>query len=242
MEWTINPVNPETRHEEERTMDLHENGHIPIFSPVEVLRPTTRNTHIETATRYVEEHFFGDKATFARQAFDYINDRFFHGQLPWTLIIWGLTAHGHCLGQTHADLNAPPLITLHPSLLGGKEKVNPWGIPSRLLGHCYAFDVVLHECMHVSVLYLLGGQRGGDSSHNCPAWVAEVNRIAPMLGFPDVKAEMTKVARVKEASGSAIQRVNKGNIELKEFARFPHGVRSHYQDFSFYEKRILPWE
>jgi hypothetical protein len=221
-------------------MDLQDNVNVPLFSPVDLLHPTTRNTHIETATRYVEEHFFSEKAKFARHAFDYINERFFHGQLPWTLILWGLTAHGKCLGQTVSNLRKPPVITLHPSLLGGTEKTNPWQVHPRHLGQCYAFDVVLHECMHVSVEYLLGGQQGGESSHNCPAWIAELNRIAPMLGFPEVKAEMTKPARVK--GEAKVKRITKGNIPLDVISRFPYALRQHYRDLSFYEHCVLPWD
>jgi hypothetical protein len=221
-------------------MELHENENIPIFAPVELLRATTRNTHIETATRTVEEFFFGEKATFARHAFDFINARFFHGQLPWALILWGLTPHGHCLGLTWSNLSKPPLITLHPSMLGGTEKLNPWGVSHHLLGKCYAYDTLLHECMHVSVNYLLGGSGDGESSHNCPAWIAELNRIAPMLGFHDVQAEMTKPGRVK--GETKVKRLTTGNIPLKVVSRFPRSLREHYQDFSFYEKRVLPWE
>lgn len=37
------------------------------------------------------------------------------------------------------------------------------------LGWRYALDTLLHECMHVSVAYRLGGSTG-PTSHNCDAW------------------------------------------------------------------------
>jgi len=149
------------------------------------------------------------RGMFAYQAFDYCNGTFFDGRLPTPFISWALTPHGHCLGLTgHAT---PPYIQLHPGLLGvhthtfpdGREKTSNWSIPAAWLGPVYAFDVLLHECMHVAVMCLHGrghdSASGGDggsprcpcgpswksgTSHNNPHWLAEVNRLAPLLGLP----------------------------------------------------------
>jgi hypothetical protein len=207
-----------------------------------MLLPATRNTSLEEATRQVEKYFWGSRGVFARQAFDYINAAYFDGRLPWTLLVWGITAHARCLGFTRSREGEPPIITLHPSILGGTERADPWGIPPRLLGECYAFDVVLHECVHVSVHYLLGGRQGGDSSHNNPQWVAEVNRIAPLLGFGEVEASMKKPARVKTAGGSKVQRVSGGNVPYDAVCRFPYELRRFLGRLDFYERERLPWE
>jgi hypothetical protein len=199
-----------------------------------------RNSELETATRLVEQHFYGELAVFARRAFDDINLRFFGGRLPWTLILWGLTAHGHCLGVTYSNVQKPPIITLHPSLLGGREKESPWGIPARYLGQCYAYEVLLHECMHVSVHYLLGGEGNGESSHNNPAWVAEVNRIAPLLGLTGVNAAITKPMRIK--GEAKVKRGTLGNVPLDLLSRFPHSLRVARGECGFYERGILPWQ
>lgn len=207
----------------------------------ELLRGAASNTStLEAATREVEAHFYGKKAVFARRAFEDINARFFGGRLPWSLILWGLTPHGGCVGYTVANVSKPPIILLHPSILGGTEKANPWGIPARYLGRCYAYDVLLHECMHVAVSYLLGGGADGETSHNNPTWVAEVNRIAPLLGFTDVEAAITKPMRIK--GQAKVRRGTLGNVSLDALSCFPYGLRQLRGDCSFYERGMLPWE
>jgi hypothetical protein len=86
------------------------------------------------------------------------------------------------------------VITLHPSLLGGTEKSDPWGIAPSFLGPRYAYDVLVHECIHLAIGQLRGGRRG-PTSHNCDNWIAEVNRLAPLLGFHDVRAGRSKTVR-----------------------------------------------
>jgi hypothetical protein len=205
-------------------------------------RCTKADSSLEEATRQVERYFWGSHGVFARRAFDYINAAYFGGRLPWTLLVWGITVHARCLGFTRSRGGEPPVITLHPSILGGTEKADPWGVSPRLLGECYAFDVVLHECIHVAVNYLLGGREGGDSSHNDPRWVAEVNRVAPLLGFDGVEAGMKKPTRVRTEGGSKVQRVNTGNVPYDAVSRFPHGLRRFLGRLEFYERKRLPWE
>jgi hypothetical protein len=43
-------------------------------------------------------------------------------------------------------------------------------------------------------------------------------------------------------SEAKVKRIQKGNIPLDIFSRFPGALREFYKDFSFYEKGILPWE
>ena len=96
------------------------------------------------------------------------------------------------LGQTSG-------IWLHPALLGGATTVAPWGIHPKDLGLRYALDVLLHEMMHVAVQELYGGH-SGSSSHNCREWIAECNRIAPMLGFEGLTAGLSKQAALPDDS------------------------------------------
>lgn len=134
---------------------------------------------LKRATMEVAEHYYGERGLWSYEMFEAINDTFFDGKLPWPHIVWALTPHGACLGYTSAG--RAPVVVLHPSLLGGTEKVNPWGVPERWLGPAYAFDVLLHESIHVNVEYCLGGWQGeGTSSHNNEVWIAEVNRLAPV--------------------------------------------------------------
>ena len=73
--------------------------------------------------------------------------------------------------------------------------------------------------MHASVHYRLGGYNGS-SSHNNDAWISEVNRLAPLLGFRNVEAgrqvpkrvaipgEFTKTGK----PATKVQKVSLGNV------------------------------
>lgn len=162
---------------------------------------------LPAACRTVARHYFGAAGVFAYTAFDYLNATLFGGALPDPLITWALTAHGRCLGATHRAPSAP-VITLHPSLLGGhsplggRDAAAPWGIAPSLLGPVLACDVLLHECIHLAIA-ARGGTRGsrsdhGPSSHNTPAWIAEVNRLAPLIGLEDLVAGRSTTVRVPQ--------------------------------------------
>jgi hypothetical protein len=128
---------------------------------------------------------------------------------------------------------------LHPSIWGGTEKEDPWSIPPDILGARYALDVLIHECMHVSVNYRLGGPSDGDSSHNNSEWIAEVNRIAPLIGLTDVQAARSVVKR----EGKKTRRVCDGNIPLRAASSFPYAVREMRGELSYYRDRSnLPFE
>jgi len=205
----------------------------------------TRNTHtpvsIEDACQTVARHFYGKRGAWCYQAFEWINRTLFFDELPYPLIVLGLTAHGACLGLTSSpvDQGKVPTILLHPSLWGGTERADPWGIAADLLGPRYVLDVLIHECIHVSVNYRLGGRSKGDSSHNNPEWIAEVNRIAPLIGLPDVRAAMSKPKR----EGKKIVRRCDGNIPFEAASRFPHLVRQLRGQLNYYRDRSpLPFE
>jgi len=114
----------------------------------------------------VTRHYYDIRGQLAYQLFELINASYFDNELPWPLILWALTAHGHCLAYTQAR-DRPPIVVLHPSILGGTEKENPWGVPAAWLNVRYAFDVLLHELMHVSV--------------ECRSGVGRVGARAPII-------------------------------------------------------------
>jgi hypothetical protein len=89
--------------------------------------------------------------------------------------------------------------------------------------------------MHVHILCNLGSETG-ETSHNCDEWIAEVNRLAPLIGIPGVQAGRIKVKRVPVEGAepnqrgklpTAVARVAEGNMPLIALASFPHGVRQH---------------
>jgi hypothetical protein len=186
--------------------------------------------------------YTGSYGEFAYKAFDFVNGEFFSSGLPHPLIIWHATPFGSCSGSLRAGIDLPPIICLSRSLMGDKEKTpSPWRIPHSWLGPCAVFDVLLHECMHLQVDYVLGGWLGrvrGDSSHNNELWIAEVNRIAPLLGLNGVEAGLRLPKRISsDGNGSRVTRMQEGNVPITSLAVFPTAHRK-----AFYKAARLPWE
>lgn len=160
------------------------------------------------------------------------NVTYFSGALDVIPIIWGLTPHGHTLGHFSLDIVR---ITLHTSLLQPKDRA--WGI-ARILGPKFASDVMLHEMIHQAIHQRTGTNGAGPcaahTSHNNPAWVAEVNRIAPLLGLP-ANAAMTTQKRVKPdgkpGNGKVTWYTEPGCMTRLELSRWPYLSRP----FGYYE-------
>ncbi len=197
----------------------------------------------------ISKHYNGPRGVFAYAAFEDINRRYFDGRLPMTLILWDITEHGALLGWCRSPRDGSPIIKLHPSLLSPAGVELPWNISLEVLGACFAYDVLLHECMHTSVNYLLGGYealpdyRSSWTSHNNPVWIAECNRIARLLGYPDVRADTSKAQRIPDPDGATtktgkpatvVRWVDTGNI-VKE--NFPHCLEDREV---FYRRNVLP--
>jgi|SRR5215471_3562678 len=229
---------------------LHTNtDNISEAEKTNVLRPTESNSgiseidsieieSIEDACHAVAGHYYGERGLWIYRAFHWINRTLFSYELPCPLILIGLTAHGSCLGWNASPLlhAKPPTIMLHPSLWGGTEKANPWGYPPHLLGDRFALDILIHECIHVSVSYRLGrlGDQPGETSHNNPDWVAEVNRIAPLLELHRVEAGLSKVVR----EGKITKRKSLGNVPFAPaVSGFPSGLRLHWNHTDYYRDR-----
>jgi len=147
-----------------------------------------------------------------------LNQRYFEGELHVIPIIWGLIPHGHNLG--HYD-HSIPRITLHTSLL--KPAGDAWGL-QRLLGPVFAADVLLHEMMHQAIFQRLGHdgrEKPTQTSHNNPAWCAEINRIAAVLGLPANAAVVTQ----RRVEGKVKWVADEGKMSRDELARWPHKSR-----------------
>jgi hypothetical protein len=194
---------------------------------------------IVKALDLIADYYNPQFGRWACRGFDAINATFFDGRLPRPLIQWALTPHGACLGLT--IVAERPIITLHPSIMAPKCARNilaepPWRVDPSWLGPLYAFDVLLHESMHVAQRALYGSEGRGESSHNCPSWVAEVNRLSPLLGFRGVEAGLNRPKRVpvpgqftrRGKPKTKVQRVDEGNIPLDVHSRFPHALRKFF--------------
>jgi len=194
---------------------------------------------------------------FAYAAFDRINKEYFESALPTPLILWEITPWGHCIAQNRTPTKnptGPVVVLLHPGLLGGRlnpittpKEEGPWGLPRWAHGWPFAYDTLLHECIHININVHLGGHKG-DESHNCPQWIDEVNRLAPMLGLQGVEAGRSKTRRVPiegeyTKTGKPATRVvrrSDGTLTRKEVASFPNSVRMIQQP-EFYTQPAGPF-
>jgi len=196
---------------------------------------------IVKALDLIAEYYSPRFGRWAYRAFDVINSTFFDDRLPRPLIQWAITGYGHCLGLTAAGLSRRdrPIITLHPSIMepvgGGPLQgggAGPWGIDHRWFGPLFAFDVLIHESIHVAQS-VLHDRDPDEPSHNGPTWIAEVNRLAPVLGLEGVQAGLNRPKRVPVPGrttktgkvATEVRRVDEGNVPLKAHSRFPYGVR-----------------
>ena len=177
---------------------------------------------------------YGRAGEWAYEAFDVVNARYFDGRLPTPWIQWAITPHSSCLASTRPRAESLPVVTLHPSLLGSDVTEDPWGIKSKYLGPAYAFDVLLHECIHIQVVRVRKYvQARGETSHNNAAWIEEVNRIAPLLGFDGMKASRSKLKR----RGEIVRReVEEGSVPFSAAYTFPQGYREIARDMAYYSR------
>lgn len=141
-----------------------------------------------------------------------LNELCFDNELSPVGILWGLTPHGRSRGHYRPEDRT---ITLHLSLV--KD--------GALLDEHNASDVLLHEMVHQKIAES-SKPILGTSSHNCGAWVAEINRISPLLGL-DIRAE---VVRQKRVNGKVRWSPEVGFLSQRELAEWPHSVRSRRAD------------
>ena len=149
------------------------------------------------------------------------NTRYFDGGLSVGGIVFGLTPHGHALGQYRSGQNR---ITLHISMIDS-DKSNAWGIGA-LLGVKFTLDVLLHEMIHQSVeqrqeRIAVGDTPRSYTSHNNSWWVSEINRIAPLLGLSANAAVITQ----KRVGGKVQWFVPDGCMSQSELGRWPYTAR-----------------
>lgn len=199
---------------------------------------------IQKAVHLVAKTYYGDDGQWLCQMFDAINSRLFSNSLPQPLITIEMTKWGRCPSWCRLQEDRPPHIIIHPVLFGGgdTDQKPPWGLKRAWLGKQLVFDVLLHECVHLSMEHNLGGY-DGPTSHNNDQWISEVNRICPLIGLKGIEAGRQVPKRVPEKgrAGTVVKKVDEGNVPFKAVAAFPYGIRVHRKTASkFYRRGRLP--
>ncbi len=136
------------------------------------------------------------------------NAAYFADELTPPGIIWGLAPNHRQLGHYQPTYN---VITLHVGLLAADEG-NLWGLDA-WVGQSLAADLLLHAMIHQR----LGLGECSINSHNTEEWVAEVNRIAPLLGLP---ANAQVVPQMRKGQ-SLFWVAKEGGMRRRELARWP---------------------
>jgi hypothetical protein len=159
-----------------------------------------------------------------------INEDHFGRQMTPPGIQFGLTPHGKTLGKWRGYEHT---IILHRSLLDPSG--DAWG-KRHELGRRFARDVLLHEMVHQYIDTVRGispddarinspqggNKADGGSPHNCPSWVAEINRLSADLGL-DCKAHVVKQRRV---DGKVKWAPPDGfDMSIGDISSWPHSVR-----------------
>lgn len=171
------------------------------------------------------------------QWWEEMNEMYFGRQMRPVGIQFGLTEFGREAGSWRGREG---MITLHRSLVGPAG--DPW-TEAEKLGERYARDVLLHQMVHQYVWEVrqISGQEArlnspqggngadGGSPHNCPSWVAEINRLMEKMDLGR-RACLIKQRRIEgdvrwappegfPPSGC------EGLTEIGQLARWPHSAR-----------------
>jgi hypothetical protein len=155
------------------------------------------------------------------------NETYFDGQLKVIPLYFGILPHGAKLGLYHSG--DYPRISIHQSLLDPSG--DAWQILP-LLGERFASDVLLHEMVHQAIYERYGhdgselDKFSGASSHNNPAWCAEIVRLASMIGLGSIKAQPVRRTRLDNAQtgkkGKPSWQPAPGYLDREQLSSFPH--------------------
>lgn len=162
--------------------------------------------------RQAAHAFYGELGTWAYDTWAELNTMYFEGRNLPGPITWELTPYGAANGLYWPEQNK---IHLHTKFLRTPDEV-----PKE-----QAYYVLLHEMIHQRIQQLYGDIRNGGTSHNNKHWVAEVNRIAPLMGL-DVKATIITQRRVNGIR-TRDWVIDEGYLSNEQLARFPYSVASN---------------
>jgi len=183
--------------------------------------------------RVLCRRYHGDKGSFAYAAFAWANREIYDDALPVPLLQWGLTAYGACIGMTRSRQTDAPVITLHPTIWFG-----PVGDGKRAAadyGPRYALDVVIHELLHVYIMYSLRSWgTPSKSSHDSAIWCREIERLSPKLDLLPFAAAPTKRRKV---DGRLRRVAPEGCAQMSDVAQWPHPFRR----FGYYDSGEVPF-
>jgi hypothetical protein len=158
-----------------------------------------------------------------------INSVLYEGKLPPPLITFENMSYGKALAVCYSDYG-------HIRIKRPSNKIAPEINPKTI-------STLLHENIHYAKPYLIEDYnftvitpKGADiTSHNCPYWISEINRIHRIIIGEELNANFSKMKRV---NGVAM-RVNLGDLTRIEVSCYPTKKRDINLIYKYLTERLL---
>jgi hypothetical protein len=187
------------------------------------------NISIQTYKDITARSYGVDIANLLYDYWEIINNTLYEAILPPPLITFENMTYGKFLGVCYSDYGH---IRIKRPSHEIAAQINPDTI-----------STLLHENIHYAKPYLIEGYKftvtrpkGADiTSHNCPYWISEINRIHKAITGEELNANFSKVKRVE----GVITRVSLGDLERKEVACYPTKKRDKDLIYKYLTERLL---
>ena len=187
------------------------------------------NISIQTYKDITARSYGVDTAYLLYDYWEIINSILYEGKLPPPLITFENMSYGKALAVCYADYG-------HIRIQRPSRKIAPEINPETV-------RLLLHENIHYAKPYLMEDYnftvippKGADiTSHNCPYWISEINRIHKFIIGEELNANFSKVKRVE----GAVTRVSLGDLERKEISGYPTKKRDIDLIYKYLTERLL---
>jgi len=187
------------------------------------------NISIQTYKDITARSYGVDTAYLLYDYWEIINSILYEGKLPPPLITFENMTYGKALAVCYSDYG-------HIRIKRPSHKIAPEINPDTI-------STLLHENIHYAKPYLIEDYnftvippKGADiTSHNCPYWISEINRIHKFIIGEELNANFSKVKRVE----GAVTRVSLGDLERKEVSCYPTKKRDIDLIYKYLTERLL---
>lgn len=187
------------------------------------------NISIQTYKDITARSYGVDTAYLLYDYWEIINSILYEGKLPPPLITFENMTYGKFLAVCYSDRG-------HIRIKRPSHKIAPEINPDTI-------STLLHENIHYAKPYLIEDYnftvippKGADiTSHNCPYWISEINRIHKFIIGEDLNANFSKVKRVE----GVITRVSLGDLQRQEVSCYPTKKRDKDLIYKYLTERLL---
>lgn len=187
------------------------------------------NISIQTYKDITARSYGVDTAYLLYDYWEIINIILYEGKLPPPLITFENMSYGNLLGICYSDYG-------HIRIKRPSHKIAPEINPDTI-------SILLHENIHYAKPYLIEDYdftvippKGADiTSHNCPYWISEINRIHKFIIGEELNANFSKMKRVEGVP----MRVNLGDLTRIDVATYPYTNNRKNKIYAYLTERLL---